>query len=422
MSWLRSFLLPLIALAPFSLPAAAAEKSAADDWPQWLGPKRDSSTPEKVAAWKGDLKVVWRKSVGEGHSSPVIAGGKVFLLTKVKEKDAEQLTAYDAAKGDELWSKSYKRAPFFSVFGNGPQATPAVADGKVYSFGITGVLSCYDAADGTERWQVDTLKKFKTENLKFGAAGSPLVLGDKVFVMVGGKGSTVAAFKKDDGSTAWKALDGGASYASPIATSQDGKQEVVFFTGAGLAALSPADGKVYWQFPLKDRLFESSATPVRIGDLLLASTITFGSVGLKLETKDDRPAVDQKWKNADLTSYFTTPVPVGDKHVYIVTGSNPLTFSAPQANLQCIETASGKVLWKKEKVGTFHAALIRTGNDRLLMLSDSGSLVLIDPSPKEYRELARSKVCGKAWAHPAIAGGKLYLRDEKELLCIELPK
>jgi outer membrane protein assembly factor BamB len=421
MSWLRSFPLILIVAVPISPAPAAETKPATDDWPQWLGPHRDASSPEKVAAWKGKLKVMWRKKVGAGHSSPIVAGGKVFLFTKVKDKDAEQVTAYDAGKGDVLWSKEYPRAAFFSIFGTGPQATPAVVAGKVYTFGITGVLSCFDAADGKKRWQVDTLKQFKVQNLRFGEANSPLVVGDKVFVMVGGKGSTVVAFKKDDGTTAWKALDGGASYASPLATKQDGKQEVIFFTGAGLAALAPADGKVFWKFPLKDKLLESSATPVRVGNVLLASTITRGTVGLSLETKDGKPAASEKWKNDQLTSYFTTPVAVGTKHVYIVTSKAQLA-PKPEAFLHCIETATGKSLWKKGKVGTFHASLIRTGNDKLLMLTDTGDLVLIDPSPKAYRELARSKVCGQAWAHPALAGGKLYLRDEQELLCIELPK
>src|SRR5262245_33858354 len=176
MTWLRS--LPLLLIL--------AATSAGADWPQWLGPKRDGSSTEKVKPWKGDLKVLWRQAVGPGHSSPVVAGGKVYLHTKVKDKEAEEVSAYDAMTGKRLWNTPYDRARFFSPFGTGPQATPAVVDGKVYAFGATGVLSCFDEK-GKIAWQVDTLKTFKAKNLFFGAASSPLVEGDKVIVQVGGK-------------------------------------------------------------------------------------------------------------------------------------------------------------------------------------------------------------------------------------------
>jgi hypothetical protein len=124
------------------------------------------------------------------------------------------------------------------------------------------------------------------------------------------------------------------------------------------------------------------------------------------------------WKNPALTCYFATPVPVGKDHLYLVTGELALN---PQSSLRCVEVKTGKELWSKPKVGKYHAALLRTADDKLLMLSDSGDLVLLDPNPKEYKELARSKVCGQAWAHPALSGGKLYLRDEKELICLQMP-
>ena len=137
-------------------------------------------------AVEGAVKVLWHKPVGDGHSSPVVAGGKVFLHTKVADKDQEQISAYDAKTGEILWHTAYDRASFFSVFGVGPQATPAVADGRVYTYGVTGLLACFDAADGKEVWRIDALKELKAKNLFFGAACSPLVDGDKVYVAVGG--------------------------------------------------------------------------------------------------------------------------------------------------------------------------------------------------------------------------------------------
>jgi hypothetical protein len=132
--------------------------------------------------------------------------------------------------------------------------------------------------------------------------------------------------------------------------------------------------------------------------------------------------MSEAWTTPKLTSYFTTPVAVGTEHLYMVTGKVPglLKPREVQADLHCVEAATGKMLWTRPKVGQYHASLLRTGDDKLLMLEDGGDLVLLEPSPKEYRELARSKVCGPTWAHPALAGGKLYLRDDKEVICLRL--
>jgi outer membrane protein assembly factor BamB len=361
--------------------------------------------------------------VGEGNSGPVVADGRVFIHAKVKNQNEEEVVAFDAKSGKELWRTSYKRPAFTSLFGNGARATPAVADGRVYTFGITGLLTCFDAAKGTKFWQVDTLKKFHAKNLFFGMSCSPLVEGKHVLVNVGGKGASVVALDKGTGETAWKSLADKASYSSPIIFGKGKERQVVFLTGDGVVSLAPSDGSLFWRFPLKDKLFESSTTPVRAGDLLLASSITYGSVGLRLKTKEGKPAADKVWKKDDLTCYFSTPVPVGKEHIYLVTGTPPQGFGTkPEATLRCIEAATGKGLWKRPKVGKYHASLLRTGDDKLLLMEEAGQLVLLDPSPKKYRELARAKVCGETWAHPALADGRLYVRDDKEVICLQLGK
>jgi outer membrane protein assembly factor BamB len=413
MAWIRSLLL-LLACVPASLAA---------DWPQWLGSNRDASSSEKVAPWKGDPKVLWRMPVGEGNSSPVVAEGRVFLHIKAKDGDQEEVVALDAKSGKELWRKGYPRPAFKSSFGNGPRATPAVVGGKLYTYGITGMLTWWDAKDGKQLWQVDALEKFGAKNIRFGASSSPLVEGKSVLLNVGGKGASVVAFDKDSGATNWKTRDDPASYASPIVFGTGKGRQVIFLTASGVVSLDPADGTVFWNFPLRDRLFESSTTPVLVGDVLLGSSITYGSAGLRLSTKDGKPAASEAWTNPTLTSYFTTPVAVGKEHLYLVTGTPPSyggKRSPPRADLHCVEAATGKILWKREKVGRFHAGLMRTGDGKILMLEDQGSLVLIDPSPKAYRELARSKVCGATWSHPALADGRLYLRDNKEIVCLQI--
>ena len=408
--------LPLLALLLLAAPALA------EDWPGWLGPRRDGSSTATIKPWKGDLEVVWKKSVGEGHSSPIVVGGKVFLHTKVQEdREAEAVTAYDAKTGKVAWTKSYPRTKFKSLFGAGPQSTPTVSGGKLYSYGATGLLTCFDVAKGKQLWQADTLKDFAPPALTFGAACSPLVEGDNVYVNVGGKGASVVAFGKEDGKVAWQQLDDRASYSSGIAFGPRGKRQVAFLTQQGLRGFDAKDGKKLWEYKLVDKLNESSTTPVFVGDTLLASSVTFGMVGLKLEPSDDGVTVKQLWKNPALTCYFSTPMPVGKKHVYIVAGK--LSFT-PSSTLYCVEVATGKVAWKKDKIGKYHAALMRTGDDKLLMLSDLGELVLIDPDPKEYKELARTKFAksDQIWAHPAVSGGLLYYRDERDLYCLRLPE
>lgn len=390
--------------------------ASAGDWPQWLGPRRDASTSEKVAPWKDKLEVVWRQPVGEGNSSPVVADGRVFIHAKIADKNEEEVVAYDARTGKELWRTPYPRAEFQSEYGNGPRGTPTVVDGKVYTFGITGVLTCFAADTGKIAWQVDTIKDFNTPKMTFGMAGSPLVEGDKVLVNIGAKGASIVAFDRHNGKVVWKVRDDGASYSSPIALGEGKNRQVVFLTAKGVVSLNPADGSTYWEYPLVDLLFESSTTPILAGDILLASSITFGSAGLRLDRKDDKPSFKEEWKNKVLTSYFSTPVPVGKEHIYIVTG-NLLTQTA---TLHCIEAKTGRIQWSRRKVGTYHASLMRTGDDKLLLLEEAGNLVLMEPSPKEYKELARAKVCGKTWAHPALADGLLYLRDDKDVLCVQL--
>jgi outer membrane protein assembly factor BamB len=414
MTWLRT------ALAVLACTAAAA----AADWPQWLGPNRDGSAADTVKPWTAAPAVVWRAPVGEGHSSPVVAGGKVYLHYHVAGKDEERLAAFDAATGKELGSADHTRKAFKGRFGAGPRATPAAApDGQVISFGVTGVLSGDPLAAGTSApgaWSADLLDKFKAPNLRFGVSGSPLIDGDRVIVPVGGKGASLVAVDRRTGEVVWKALDDAACYASPVITDHGGKRAVVALTAAGVVALGAEDGAVLWQYPFRDTLQEGSTTPVRVGNRLVVSSVTLGSVALKLTTKDGKPAVEQAWKNPQLACYFSTPV-AGKEHVYMVTSSmEAMMKRQPQADLCCVEAATGKVAWKQPKVGRYHAALVRTGDGRMLLHSDTGELALLDPDPAAYKELAKSKVCGQTWAHPALADGRLYLRDDKELICLKL--
>jgi outer membrane protein assembly factor BamB len=400
-----------------------ANLASAGDWPQWLGPNRDGVSPEVVKPWTGDPKVLWRVPVGDGHSSPIVAKGKVYLHSRVPGRDEEQLQQFDAVTGKPGgFTAVHARAAFTTPFGTGPRATPLVTpDGAVVSLGATGVLA-YDvpapSAGSAKAWNTNVLEQFKAPNLRFGVSASPLFESGLILVAVGGKGAGVVAYKPN-GEVAWKALNDPASYAAPVAFDAGGQRQAVFLTAEAVESLDPKTGNLHWRYPFRDLLSESSTTPVKMGDLLIVSSVTVGSAGLRLTAKDGKPAVEQAWKNPNLTCYFSTPLPVGDKHVFAVTGSLAGAMK-PEATLQCVEAATGKSLWSRPKVGRYHAALIRTGDGKVLMLEDTGDLVLIDPDPAAYKELARSKVCGQTWAHPALADGRLYLRDDKELICLQL--
>lgn len=405
-----------LSLAVFTSGGSRAPLAQAADWPQFLGPHRDGTTTETVAPWKGELKPLWKQPLGEAHSSPVVAEGVVYAFYQPKGKNADALAAFDAQTGERKWETSYDRDEFKPLFGNGPRSTPVVSGRKVFTLGGTGILACWDAKTGMLDWKVNTLKEFRAPNLFFGISTSPVMVNEnQVGVMVGGKGAGIVVFDARTGKPVWQATDDPASYASPVVVNQ----QLITLTGANLLGLS-LSGESLWSFPFKDKLNESSTTPVVVGDLVIGSSVTAGTVCLKVSKKDGKFTPEKVWENKKLTCYFSTPVVVGD-HLYMVNGAATLTN--PSITLRCVELKTGKVAWEKANVGRYHAAIVRCGlekSPRLLMLDDNGVLTLFEPDPSLYKELARSRVCGQTWAHPAVVDGNVYLRDEKELICIPL--
>ncbi len=387
-------------------------QATAADWPQFLGPKRDSTTTETVKAWKAAPTEVWSAELGEAHSAPVLAKGVVYAFYKLKTSDADALSAYDAKTGKELWTKSYERDKFSNPFGNGPRGTPSVEGDKIYTLGCTGVLTCWNTKDGSQVWQSDLLTEFNVKNLFFGVSTSPTVVGDLVICMVGGPGSGIVAVNKTTGKVAWQATNDRASYASPIVMGNQDDPELVFLTGDHIRSVKAKTGKEVWKVPFVDALLESSTTPVVVGDLIIVGSVKSGSVAVRV--KDGQ--AEQVWKNEKLTCYFSTPVVVGE-YLYMINGE--AKFPGGTVVLRCVEAKTGKVLWEKPNVGNYHAAILKLGDGNLLMQDDLGNLTLMQPDAKEYKELAKSKVCRMTWAHPAVVDGLYYIRDDKKLLCLK---
>jgi len=406
--------------AAVSLAFATTAALPAADWPQWLGPKRDGGSSEAVEPWPGEPKVLWKVKVGVGFSTPAVANGRVFVHARVNGKDREELIALDAKTGKVQWRTAYDRGPYNSVLNTGPQATPTVVGNRVFTYGITGYLTCFEADTGKQVWQVDAFKKLKATLPQFGVCCSPLVVGNKVLVAVGGKGSSVVAFETDTGEVAWQALDEPAGTSSPVlvvAGSKTGRlPDVAVMTTLRVVGLNPLDGTVNWEFALPFQPSGTAPTPLVTGDRVVTSTMTNGSTAIKV-TAGEKVTAEKEWQAKGLSGYFSSGVAGSKGRLFLVTN---VTTPVPRADLVCVEAATGKELWKKEGLGYFHFGLVRTSNGKLLVLDDAGTLRLIDATASEFKELCSAKVCDGTLVTPALSNGRLYARDSTDVVCVEL--
>jgi outer membrane protein assembly factor BamB len=386
--------------------------------PLWRGPRRDGASAETglLASWPQDgPKVLWRRPCGEGYSAPAVAGGRVYTLEM--NDDGEAVVCRDADTGQDVWRQPYG-AKYRSDQGSGPRSTPTIDEGRVYAVGGSGVFHCLDAATGQVQWRHDLLDEFGAKNLQWGASFSPLVEGDLVFTNPGGPGGhSVAAFDKRDSRLVWKALDDPAGYSSPIAVTAAGVRQVVFFTGAGLVGLSPADGTLYWRFPWDTQFGVNAATPVpfraRDGDrtndyLFISSGYNKGCAALKVTAgRGGAPEVRAVYEGNQMRNHFASPVRRGG---YL--------YGFDEDRLACLELRTGKVLWAQRG---FQKGSLLIADGRLIVLGENGELALAEATPEGYREQARFRLTRrKCWTVPVLAHGRLYVRDQNEVFCLDL--
>jgi outer membrane protein assembly factor BamB len=397
--------------------AALVVLAAGADWPQFLGPARNATSPETglLASWpKKGPPVLWDREVGEGFSGPVVAGGRLVLFHRVG--DDEVVECLDAATGKELWKHTTPTAYVDPLGkGNGPRSTPAIAGGRVYTLGPGGLLLCLNLEDGKKVWQRALLEDYSlVERSYFGVGTSPLVEGDRVLVNVGARGAGIVAFDRNTGAEVWKATSQGASYASPVAATLDGVRQVLFFTREGFVSLDPATGDVRsakrWRS--RNNASVNAASPVVFdGHVFLSACYDTG--GLLLRVKKD--GVEQVWSNDEsLSCHFGTPV-YHDGHLYGFHGRQE-----EGGKLCCVEAKTGKVCWTADDYGCGSLIL---ADGRLIVLSEKGELALVAADPAKYQELARAPVLnGTCRAHLALADGRLYARDGRKLVCWNLKK
>jgi outer membrane protein assembly factor BamB len=400
----------------------------AEDWPQWRGPKRDGVWREANLLRTfpaGGLKVRWRVPVGWGFSSPVVAQGRVYLsdaeVTPAKSK--ERLHCFDEATGKPLWTRAYEVTyPVWALDPkqeSGPVATPIVHDGKVYSLGRLGQLTCLDARDGQVLWQRNLEADYKVGWSP--GAPSPLVEGDLLIAFIGGKlGAAVVAFHKDTGKEAWKALDESLTFSSPIVVAAAGTRQLIVWTQASVTSLDPATGKTYWSQPLRTSGEYAVSTPVFDSNLLLIG-------GLMLQMSSDRPGAKVLWPDSKaparrVLSHTSTAL-LQDGHVYSAKSSGELV---------CLEASTGQEVWRTSKVTPLKtgASIHLTANGAsVLLYTDQGVLIRARLTADGYQEISRAAVLeptfpfgGRkvAWPPPAYANGHVLARNGKELVSASL--
>ncbi len=387
----------------------------AADWPQLHGPARDGHSAETKLNWnwpKSGPKVAWKLDIGSGWAGPVVAGERLVVFHRTG--DEEHVLCLDPATGKEKWKHSY-RTKYRDDFGfdDGPRATPTIAGGKVFTLGPNGDFSAVELASGKPLWHRNVLEDYRADKGFFGAACSPLVMGERVLVNVGGKGAGVVAFNVADGKELWKATDDGASYSSPTTATLDGKPAAVFLTRRGLRTLDPTNGKSLYDFPWRPRDNNSvqAATPLVWNDEIFL-TVSYATGGVLVKAKGG--AAEEVWSNdKSLSSQYTTPVRVGD-YLYGTHGRS----DTGATHLRCVEWKTGAVKWSQDRFGV--AALVAVDGG-LLALTETGDLVRFDAAPDGYKERARAALLAKPTrAAPALADGRFFARDGKQLVCVSL--
>jgi outer membrane protein assembly factor BamB len=397
----------------------------AADWPQQRGPLWSGA----VAAGEAPLntlpsepRVVWKGPVAGGFAAPVMAGGRVYYLDL--QQDKEVVHALNAATAKPLWE-----APLFSAhkdgFGTGPRCAPVV-DGKlVFAQSCKGEFQCLAADTGKVVWRTNFVDDFggiyigekgdAKGGSRHGFTGGPLVDGDVVYVQVGSpKGAGVVCFQKATGKVVWKSQNDMAGYAPPLLATLAGVRQLVSFTAEGLIGLGVKDGALLWRVPITTPFGRHVTAPVVHGDLVVVASHAVGLIATRIVRKGDVFAAEPAWTHKEFAMNFSSPVVVGD-HLYGL---------GPAKNVECIALATGEAAWQQPGCVSSSAdkafASFITMGDRVLMLNDSGELILFAADPRQFTQLGRVQVCGSNWCHPAYADGRLYLRDHKQLMCVEL--
>lgn len=384
-------------------------------WTQWRGPSRDgmvagSSWPESLDARR--LTLQWRADIAEGYSGPIVSSDRVFTV-ETKSRRHEIVRAFERHSGKELWATKWAgagRVPFFAARnGSWVRSTPAFDGERLYVGGMRDVLVCLDARTGKEVWRLDFVKQFETPLPNFGFVSSPVVMGDSVYVQAG---ASFVRLEKRTGKVVWRTLkDAGGMYGSAFSSACPatlaGRRQILVQTRGLLAGIDEKDGKVLWSHPIKAFRGMNILTPVTVGDRIFTSSYGGGAVALDIKQKTDgKLTAETAWKNA-VQAYMCTPVVISG-HAYLLLRNKRLT---------CIDLSTGRETWPEPQRFGQYMSLVSDGR-LILGLDQRGELILFKANPSKFELVGRRKVAKQeTWAHIAVAGDQLFVRELKAISC-----
>ena len=381
-------------------------------WPQWLGPYRNGISPQ--TGLFGDapsFKESWRVHAGPGFSGLSVVGDRIY--TMYVHSQVEYAVCLDARSGEMLWRTRTDRNLPERQGGDGPRATPTVDGKMVYVFSAHGTLYALDSQFGTEKWSHDLVRGFSSKRPTWGFCTSPLVAGDLVLIEAGSKrGRSLMAFDKTSGEVAWTAGNDEMGYSSPIIATIGRTRQAVFFTGDGLVAVEPQHGRVLWKHLWLTSHHVNAATPVFIppNRFFISSSYDMGGAVVEVTATDEGYEVAEVWRNKEMKNHFATSI-YYQGHLYGFDGSI----------LKCLDAETGGEKWKTRGYGK---GTLIVADGHLILLGEQGNLGLAEATPEGFVEKANAQVFrhSKCWTVPSLAEGRIYLRDDKEIVRIDLAR
>ncbi len=395
--------------------AAGLPGATAADWPGWRGPARDGQIPTATLPkeWPKSLKRHWRIAVGEGHASPLVQGDRVFVLSREGQKEVVRAVRID--DGQQLWRHTYpapfEPSPWALAHGKGPKATPVLAGGKLFTVGIDSIVSCWDAENGNLLWRRQFSDRFKRISpYYYGMAVSPLVHRDRLLAFVGRYGEgAFTALDTATGKTVWEWTGDGPGYASPVVAVIGGVEQIITQSQNACIGLGLARGELLWSIPFKTDYDQNIVTPVVAGGLVIFAGLSKPTTAYRLVQSGGRWEPQKVWENAEASLYMSSPVAVAGR---LVAFSN-----RKKGQFLCLDLASGKTLWASDGRMGENAALLAAG-ETVLALTTQRRLVVFRATADRFAPLADYQVADEpTWAHPAVAGNRLLIKDKSTLAC-----
>jgi outer membrane protein assembly factor BamB len=378
------------------------------DYTQWRGPNRDGSAASfaEPKTWPDKLTMRWKVEVGEGYGTPILVGNRVY--THTRQGGNEVMSALDTATGKAIWQTTYaapyKMNPATKSHGQGPKSTPLFFNGRLFTLGISGIVSAFDAAGGKLLWQ----KPAPPVDPLYGTAMSPIAERGLVIVHVGGHDrGALTAFDPTTGDVKWSWSGDGPAYASPIAVDLAGTRQIVSVTQQNVIGISAATGELLWRRPYVSQFTTNAITPIAYGDTVIVSEQEKGISAFRVTRKNDQWSTENVWESRDVSMALSNGVLIRDT-LYGLSARNSGQYFA-------LDAKTGKVLWLGQGREAMNTAVVKAG-DLLFLLNDDAELVVAKSSPAGIDPLKRYTVAQSAtWAQPAISGDRIFVKDVSTL-------